>query len=178
MARIYTRGGDFGETERAGERAPKDDPLVEALGALDELSAALGSARAEAAQDDLLRQLGALQADLLVIGAELGAPAAGLTLAAKRVTDLEHAIDDATAALPPLTAFILPGGTRLACALHTARASCRRAERRVVAWHRTAPVRAPVLAFLNRAADLLFVLARDANHAAGVRDETWVTEKC
>ena len=173
MARLYTRGGDGGETQRAGSRVPKDDPLVEALGSLDELNAALGSAQVEAADDDLRRELALLQADLLAIGAELGAPAAGLKLAAERVARLEHAIDAATAALPPLTRFILPGGTRLASALHTARATCRRAERRVVSWHRQVPVSAPVLAYLNRAADLLFVLARAANHAAGEPDRTW-----
>jgi cob(I)alamin adenosyltransferase len=145
----------------------------EALGSLDELNATLGSAQAEAADDALRRELALLQEDLLVVGAELGAPAAGLTLAAERVTRLEHAIDAASAALPPLTQFILPGGTRLACALHTARATCRRAERRVVSCHRRAPVNAPVLAYLNRAADLLFVLARAANHAAGVPDRAW-----
>ena len=173
MARLYTRGGDGGETQRAAARVPKDDPLVEALGTLDELNAALGSAQVEAADDDLYRELGLLQADLLVIGAELGAPAAGLTLAAERVARLEQVIDATDAALPPLTRFILPGGTRLACALHTARATCRRAERRVVSWHRRAPVSAPILAWLNRAADLLFVLARAANHAAGEPDQTW-----
>ena len=180
MARLYTRGGDGGETQSAGSRMPKDDPLVEALGSLDELNATLGSAQAEAADDALRRELALLQEDLLVVGAELGAPAAGLTLAAERVTRLEHAIDAASAAPStppaprcPLTQFILPGGTRLACALHTARATCRRAERRVVSCHRRAPVNAPVLAYLNRAADLLFVLARAANHAAGVPDRAW-----
>ena len=173
MARIYTRGGDGGETERAGSRSPKDDPLVEALGDLDELNAALGKAHAEADEATLRRELELLQADLLTIGAELGAPAAGVTLAAQQVARLERAIDAADAELPPLTRFILPGGTPLACALHTARAICRRAERRVVSWHRRAPVSAPVLAYLNRAADLLFVLARAANHAAGVSDRVW-----
>ena len=173
MARLYTRGGDGGETGCAGSRVPKDDPLVEALGDLDELNAALGRAHTEAGEGDLHRELELLQADLLTIGAELGAPAAGVTLAAERVARLERAIDAADAALPPLTQFILAGGTPLACALHTARAICRRAERRVVSRHRRSPVNAPVLAYLNRAADLLFVLARAANHAAGVPDRVW-----
>ena len=185
MARLYTRRGDHGETDGGGRRVPKDDPLIELLGALDELTAAIGAARAEAgdetsADTSLDRQLAALQSDLLVIGAELGAPAAGLTLADNRVAGLEQAIDAAAAALPPLTRFILPGGTRLACALHQARVLCRRAERRLVSRQRTAPVRAPVrlplLAYLNRAADLLFVLARAANHRAGIDDETWTPD--
>ena len=201
MARLYTRRGDHGETDGGGRRVAKDDPLIELLGALDELTAALGAARAEAGADtsndtsndisadtsadtslhtSLDRQLAALQSDLLVIGAELGAPAAGLRLADNRVAGLEQAIDAAAAALPPLTRFILPGGTRLACALHQARVLCRRAERRLVSRQRTAPVRAPVrpplLAYLNRAADLLFVLARAANHRAGIDDETWTPD--
>lgn len=173
MARIYTRGGDGGETERAGSRAPEDDPLVEVLGDLDELNAALGRAHAEADDVALRRELSLLQADLLAIGAELGAPAAGVTLAARQVARLERAIDAADAALPPLTRFILPGGTPLACALHTTRAICRRTERRMVSWHHREPVSAPILAYLNRAADLLFVLARVANHGAGMPDRVW-----
>ena len=169
MTRIYTRGGDGGETELAGSRAPKGAPLVEALGDLDELNAALGTAHAEAKDAALRRQLELLQADLLTIGAELGAPAAGVILAAQQVARLERSIG---AALPSLTRYILTGGTPLARALHAA-AICRRAERRVVSWHRRAAVSAPVLAYLNRAVDLLFVLARAANHAAGVPDRVW-----
>ena len=100
-------------------------------------------------------------------------PLAKVAVAPERIAELEHAIDEATAELPSLDAFILPGGTPRAAALHVARAVSRRAERAVVRLSHVEEVPAEVLVYLNRLSDLLFVLARLANHRAGTPDVTW-----
>lgn len=179
--KIYTKTGDAGDTGLfGGARVRKCDPRVEACGELDELNGVLGLVRAEgslgARFDELL---GAVQSRLFDLGAEL-ANAKGKDLGIPLVADddvvaLEQAIDDADRELPPLRTFVLPGGTRLAALLHVARTVCRRAERRVVALAQLedGAVRAEVLRYLNRLSDLLFVLARLANHRAGVPDVPW-----
>ncbi len=175
--RIYTRTGDAGETGLiGGRRVPKDHPRVEAYGAVDELNAHLGAARALARGGQVATLLGEVQHRLFDLGAELATPPARSAPAGVRAEDvaaLERAIDRYQQRLPPLRAFVLPGGTPLAASLHVARTVCRRAERRVVALSRAEPVRAEVLAYLNRLSDLLFVLARAANRAAGRPDVVW-----
>jgi len=155
---------------------------VAAYGAVDELNAAIGLARAldpTALGDALLDDI---QRDLFAIGGQLASPEpakvakalAKAALSDERVAALERAIDSTEATLSPLDGFILPGGTPKAAALHFARTVCRRAERCVVTLSREAPPIAPsILPYLNRLSDLLFVLARGANAAAGRADVAW-----
>jgi len=175
MPPIYTRTGDAGETGVLGpERVRKDNPRVEACGALDELNAAIGWARALNPNGELAPLLAQVQGDLLHLGAELARPKlAKPRIGPAHVERLERAIDELDARLPPLRSFVLPGGSQEAAALHVARAVCRRAERRVVTLSAGATVGAEALKYLNRLSDLLFVAARAANHAAGVADEAW-----
>jgi cob(I)alamin adenosyltransferase len=179
--KIYTRGGDKGETGLAGgTRVRKDDPRVVAYGEVDELNALLGRARAETGAGDLDQLLAGVQRDLFAIGAQLADPEtvvvgrkAKATVTNEHVARLEHAIDVRQVDLPLLQAFILPGGTPLAALLHFARTVCRRAERAVVALARAQAVDPLLLAYLNRLSDLLFVLARHENHARGVPEDRW-----
>jgi cob(I)alamin adenosyltransferase len=182
---IYTRKGDDGQTEvLGGRRVAKDATRPEACGALDELSAVLGLARADglaewADVDGLLRRV---QGEIFEVGAELAAPdpaERGLrTIGPVHIRALEEAIDRFEETIKPLDRFILPGGSRPAGLLHSARAVCRRAERRVVTLARTAtePISPDLLAYLNRLSDLLFVLARVANARSGVPDVRWQGE--
>ncbi len=184
--KIYTKAGDAGETGLyGGARVPKDDARVEAYGTVDELNCALGVVRAALKGDeDYALLLACLQSELFDLGAELATPPARLdtTLGQRvplvtdqRVAALEREIDRLETALEPLKTFILPGGTPAAAALHVARAVCRRAERRAVtlAHSDAGTVRPEALRYLNRLSDLLFVLARYANHGAGVPDVPW-----
>lgn len=176
--KLYTGTGDQGETRFfGGQRVAKDDPRVSAYGGVDELNAALGVARAsggDAQTADLLREL---QAELFLLGAELADPqhrGKSPCITEEHSVRLEQLIDGAQGELPALTQFTLPGGTPAGAALHVARAVCRRAERGVVALARQDEVSPAVLVYLNRLGDLLFVLARQANHRAGVVDDKWV----
>lgn len=178
--KIYTRTGDDGTTGLfGGSRVQKDDLRVEAYGTVDELNACLGMARAESLSAELDAILARLQSDLLVLGSELActpgheARLPVTLLSESDVKRLESAIDTAEIALPALRSFILPGGTRAAASLHLARTIARRAERCVLRAHRQTPVRTLLLVYLNRLSDLLFVLARSANHGAGGTDELW-----
>lgn len=187
LVKIYTRKGDGGQTGIwGGVRLAKDEARVEAIGAVDELNAAIGFAAAAARQagcfDDggpLPGLLESVQRDLLVAGTELMAPSRDGSgkdlprLAGDDTARLEAAIDDLTAALPELRNFILPGGTEAAARLHLARAECRRAERRITTLRRNEAVSPDVCGYLNRLGDLLFVLARYANHTAGTGDVIW-----
>jgi cob(I)alamin adenosyltransferase len=188
-------------------RVPKDHPRIAAYGEVDELNAAIGVALAVAAAGgagaagasrvvkraarptgagsrSLRALLGRVQRDLFVVGSELAtvpqphrrAPILR-PIRASDIAALEKAIDRATDRVPPLSNFILPGGTRLAAALHLARTVCRRAERAVVALSHAEPVPPNVIVYLNRLSDLLFVLARVANAEAGVGDVPWVPRK-
>jgi cob(I)alamin adenosyltransferase len=185
--KIYTRNGDGGQTGIwGGVRLAKDEARMEAIGSVDELNAAVGLAAAAVRQagwlvdgDPLPGLLGSVQQDLLVAGTELMAPSregpgADLPrLAGDEVTRLEAAIDDLTARLPELRNFIIPGGTETAARLHLARAVCRRAERRLTTLRRSEDVSPNVCVYLNRLGDLLFVLARYANHVADTADVIW-----
>ena len=180
--KIYTRTGDTGETALfGGGRVSKDHPRTSAYGDVDELNSAVGVARATdpAAQFDEL--LEGIQRDLFAIGGRLATPEpekvaktiAKAVLPPERVQSFERAMDDAERELPPLRAFVLPGGTPKAAALHLARTVCRRAERSVVRLAREEEAPAEILVYLNRLSDLLFTLARLANHRAGAGDTTW-----
>jgi cob(I)alamin adenosyltransferase len=180
--RIYTRTGDAGETSLfGGGRVPKDHRRVAAYGEVDELNAVLGLVIAEEPVALEAQLLEAVQRDLLAIGGQLASPrpekvAKALEKAAvpeERVGELERAIDRVEAELPALEAFVLPCGTRKAALFHVARTVCRRAERSVVALHHEERVAPVILQYLNRLSDLLFSLARLANHRARVPDSTW-----
>jgi cob(I)alamin adenosyltransferase len=178
--KIYTKGGDAGETSLFDQtRVSKADGRVDAYGEVDELNACLGVARAHLPPGDVTDALGAIQQDLFAVGAMLADPAeriaARMTKARvgeAEVLRLEGLIDRLEEELPPLRRFILPGGGVAGAALHLARTVCRRAERRVVALgHDAVP---PVtITYLNRLSDLLFVMARAVNHRQGVPEAEW-----
>ncbi|MCC6534933.1 MAG: cob(I)yrinic acid a,c-diamide adenosyltransferase [Burkholderiales bacterium] len=173
LSKIYTRTGDRGETGLGdGSRTPKDAARIEALGAVDELNSQLGLLLAEALPEDVRACLTAIQNDLFDLGGELSIPGHSL-LAATQVKALEQRLDHYNAALAPLKEFILPGGTRAAALAHVARSVCRRAERCLVALRHGGPVPELPLCYLNRLSDLLFVLARVLNQAAGSPDVLW-----
>jgi cob(I)alamin adenosyltransferase len=164
LTRIYTRGGDAGETSLGdGSRASKLDPLVRAFGAVDELNSVLGWAQV-AAQDSRLARI---QNELFDLGADLSVPYAEgdgkLRVDQASIDRLEHDCDDANAPLTELRSFVLPGGTEAAARLHVARAVCRRAEREVLSAGEERVVNPLALVYLNRLSDLLFILARAAN---------------
>jgi len=177
--KLYTRTGDAGDTSLfGGTRVRKDDPRVDAYGEVDELNAWLGLARASSIDPELATELQRLQRDLFALGAQLADPAdkiaARVTKAAlvdDDVARLERLIDKMEDELPPLRRFILAGGAPAGAALHVARTVCRRAERRIVALDPS--VDAVLLRYVNRLSDLLFVLARVANHRAGVPEIEW-----
>lgn len=176
--KIYTKTGDRGDTGLfGGPRVRKDDPRIEAYGTVDELNAVLGLARCEPLGRPLDDLLATLQNELFDLGAELATPdpqrMGTRTIAAGHVARLEAAIDQHETTLEPLKAFILPGGTRSAALLHLARTVCRRAERRLISLADREPISADLIVYLNRLSDLLFVLARSANHAANITDVPW-----
>ena len=180
--KIYTRTGDAGDTALfGGGRVPKSHPRVAAYGDVDELNSVLGVVRATepvAFHDALFETI---QRDLFSIGGHLATPdparvRAALekaTLSPDRVAEFERIMDESESELAPLKAFILPGGSPKAAALHLARTVCRRAERSVVGLAATDQVPALFVTYINRLSDLLFTLARVANHRAGVGDVIW-----
>jgi cob(I)alamin adenosyltransferase len=177
--KIYTRTGDTGTTGfYGGGRAPKNDPRIAAYGTVDELNAFLGMCRATGLPESVDRVVVRLQHDMFALGAELASPGGAapgsILLSGSDVTAAEADIDRFEAELTPLKTFVLPGGTSGSAAMHAARAVCRSAEREVVALSEVAEIRPEVLAYLNRVGDLLFVLARYVNHAAGTPDVLWI----
>lgn len=182
--KIYTKSGDAGETGLfGGGRVAKDDVRVDAYGEVDELNATLGMARGFAMPKDLDALLLRLQDQLFTVGAVLATPTGTKAsahipeLKAEWAEDMERAIDRFEEELPKMTHFVLPGGTQAAAALHLARTVCRRAERRTVPLLRERKIPQAVVVYLNRLSDLLFVMARLANHRAGVQDVKWIPEK-
>jgi cob(I)alamin adenosyltransferase len=180
--KIYTRTGDAGETGLfGGGRVPKDHARVQAYGDVDELNSALGAARATQPAHFMDALLEAVQRDLFALGGHLATPdpdkvRAALEkaeLSADRITAFEQVMDEADRELPPLRAFVLPSGTPKAASLHLARTVCRRAERSVVRLSHEADVPDLFLVYLNRLSDVLFTLARLANHRDGAGDVTW-----
>lgn len=180
--KIYTKTGDDGRTGLfGGGRVEKDHARVEAYGDVDELNAVIGAARAVEMMPRVDEILAPVQRDLFAIGALLATPhpekhreqLEKARLSDKRIAQLEQAIDDGEDELEPLKAFILPGGTPKASALHVARTVCRRAERSIIRLQRTDEVPQIIIVYLNRLSDLLFVLARVANRRAGAGEVTW-----
>lgn len=171
-----TKTGDSGDTGLGdGSRVPKDDPRIEAIGDVDELNATLGLLLVALADHAASPVIKSAQNDLFDLGADLCVPPAAddkngekLRVTADHVKRLEAAIEKWNAGLPPLTSFVLPGGTPPAAWCHLARTVCRRAERAVVTLMRSQKVGSPVLIYLNRLSDLLFVLARVLNGGADV----------
>lgn len=177
--KIYTKTGDDGTTGLIGSgRVRKSDPRIDCCGTVDELNAALGFA-AVLADPPLLARLQSVQNDLFTLGAHLATPDMNLAAVALPALDeshiarLEMEIDAADSELPPLRAFILPGGAELAARLHLARTVCRRAERLVVAFAEDRPVLPALITYLNRLGDWLFIQARHANHHARLPDIPW-----
>ncbi|KAF0138532.1 MAG: meaD [Rhodospirillaceae bacterium] len=186
LTRIYTRGGDKGKTSLStGQRIPKHDIRVQTYGTVDETNAAIGLVRLHTrgpALADMGAMLMRVQNDLFDLGADLCTPydparpaSRALRVIETQVERLEREIDAVNAQLPPLTSFVLPGGTAVAAHLHHARTVCRRAERLLTALMEAEPegVNPVALRYLNRLSDHLFVLARHAN-GQGQADVLWV----
>jgi cob(I)alamin adenosyltransferase len=184
LDRIYTRGGDLGETSLGdGARVPKSDPRIEAYGTVDELGAVLGVARTRELPDRFDGWLGRIQNDLFDLGADLAVPQdevarasarerTRLRIEAAQVTWLEQRCDEVNDRLEPLRSFVLSGGTPAAAELHLARTVARRAERVMVRLAAREPINPHALAYVNRLSDLLFLLARAANPPGG--EVLWV----
>jgi cob(I)alamin adenosyltransferase len=177
--KIYTRTGDDGTTGVLGpKRLAKNAPRVEAYGQVDELNATLGVARSLDAHGWLESELAAIQWTLFSLGAELATTSKDGLEKLERVADgdittLEQLIDRFDEQLPELTSFIVPQGAPLAAQLHVARTVCRRAERAVVALAKDEKIEMRLVRYLNRLADLLFVMARWCNRTAGVAETEW-----
>ncbi len=179
LTKIYTRGGDKGQTSLVdGSRVPKDALRVTAYGTVDEANAAIGLARLHT-EGDIDSLLSRIQNDLFDLGADLATPGddfsseAALRIQDPQVDRLEQEIDALNADLEELTSFILPGGSPAAANLHLARAVARRAERDMVALAAQEPVNPAAIKYINRLSDLLFVLARHVNDQ-GRGDVLWV----
>ena len=173
LSRIYTRTGDDGSTGLGdGSRIEKDSLRIEAIGTLDELNSAIGVLLCNPLPESVQPALIAIQHTLFDLGGELCIPGT-LVIADDRVTALEQTLDTLNADLPPLKEFILPGGSTPAAACHLARAVCRRCERRVHSLSRAESVNPVAMQYLNRLSDLLFVMARHLNKAAGKPDVLW-----
>lgn len=178
LDRIYTRGGDGGETSLGdGDRVAKDAPRITAIGTVDETNAAIGLARLHTSGDSDAC-LARIQNDLFDLGADLCTPEGGrksanaLRVTQSQVDRLEREIDAMNATLQPLKSFILPGGSAAAAYLHLGRTVARRAERLMVTLNRSEPVGAPAMKYINRLSDHLFVLARHLNDR-GAADVLW-----
>lgn len=180
MAKIYTKTGDEGMTGLlSNRRVPKDDARIQAYGTVDELNAVLGVARAANLDSGLDAITAQIQDNLFVLGSALADPNPKgpfhSAVTEEHIQSLESIIDKLERELPPLTVFILPGGSAASAHLHLARTICRRAERWVVSLshHTEEDVPATLIVYLNRLSDLLFVMARMANHRAEISDIPW-----
>ncbi len=179
LTRIYTKQGDDGETHLGDmSRTSKSSPRVCAFGDVDETNSAIGVALTHELPPAFARMLTTIQNDLFDLGADLCVPDGGeaerLRVTPEQVLQLERWCDEVNGTLASLTSFVLPGGTAGAAALHVARTVCRRAERSVVALMAGGEANPQALIYLNRLSDLLFILARGANAAAGAGDVMWV----
>lgn len=177
MPKIFTKTGDKGETGRYdGSRVPKNDPLIEVNGTIDECNSAIGVARSFNEDERLDSILRTFQSLLIVAGSEVtnvGNDQRLPFITAANITELETLIDELDAALPKLTHFILPSGGKTSAHLHLARTLSRKVERRLVTLQQTTAINRTMLAYFNRLSDTLFVLARYAAHQDGGADEVW-----
>jgi cob(I)alamin adenosyltransferase len=175
LTRIYTGGGDRGETSLGdGTRVPKLDCRIAAFGAVDELNSHIGLALAAELPNELRDMLTRVQNELFDLGADLSVPFGvtdRLRISDAQISELEHDCDRFNAELPDLTSFVLPGGSEVAARLHVARAVCRRAEREALEAAEQIEINQLALVYLNRLSDLLFILARTAN--AGGPEPLW-----
>jgi len=177
LTRIYTRGGDAGETSLGdGSRVSKLDARIAAYGTTDELNSVLGLVLAGECPPPLREPLGRIQNELFDVGADLCVPFAAegrLRVEQALVDRLEALCDAFNDDLPELKSFVLPGGTAAAAGLHVARTVCRRAERETLVAAGEHDVNPLVAVYLNRLSDLLFILARAANALAGADEPLW-----
>jgi cob(I)alamin adenosyltransferase len=177
--KIYTKTGDSGDTSLfGGQRVPKDAMRIEACGSVDELNSVIGVARCDGGDQEIDSLLGHIQEELFALGADLATPRLLKKEVIRRFETrethaLERIIDRLEPRLKPLRNFVLPGGSPQAARLHLARTVCRRAERAVVRLSRHEDIGKGAVVYLNRLSDLLFVLARYANHVAGVQETRW-----
>ncbi|MDR0634236.1 MAG: cob(I)yrinic acid a,c-diamide adenosyltransferase [Azoarcus sp.] len=177
LSKIYTRTGDAGATGLGdGSRVAKNDARIQAIGEIDETNAVLGLLLAEDLPGEVRALLTDVQHDLFDLGGEICIPGMSM-ITARQVGRLEEAIDRYNDELEPLRDFILPGGSRAAGEAHHARAVCRRAERALVTLAQEQPVHDGPRQYLNRLSDLLFVLGRILNRAAGQGDVLWQKRK-
>jgi cob(I)alamin adenosyltransferase len=173
LSKITTRTGDKGETGLGdGSRVAKDSARIAALGDVDELNSSIGLLLAEPLPETVRIVLVAVQHDLFDLGGEIAVPGT-TSLTARQIARLEDTLEGWNRDLPPLKEFILPGGARPAALAHLARTVCRRAERSLVTLARTDSVSESARIYLNRLSDLLFVLGRVLNRAAGGSDVLW-----
>ncbi len=173
LSRIVTRTGDAGTTGLAdGRRVSKHDRRIATLGEVDELNSHLGLLLTEELPEQVQSLLIAIQNDLFDLGGELALPDHP-QVDASHVLRLDEAIAELNAQLPPLKEFVLPGGSRAAALAHVCRTVCRRAERSLVALAECEPLSPYLGQYLNRLSDLLFILARQLNRAAGRAEPTW-----
>jgi cob(I)alamin adenosyltransferase len=180
LTRICTRTGDNGTTGLGdGSRTDKDDPRIEAIGAIDELNSVLGLLLSHELPGSMQDQLSRVQHRLFDVGGELCLPGqpARHAVNAEQVEELEAALEELNADLPPLREFILPGGSPAAAVCHLARTICRRAERRLVGLGKVEDLNPAGIMYLNRLSDLLFVMARQLNRLAGKTDVYWQHER-
>jgi cob(I)alamin adenosyltransferase len=177
LTRIYTRGGDAGQTSLGdGSRVSKLDCRIGAFGTVDELNSALGVVLAGDLPEEMRGPLERIQNELFDVGADLSVPwgvTDRLRVEQPSIDRLEELCDRFNADLPELRSFVLPGGTETAARLHVARTICRRAEREVLLGAQEVELNPLVLAYLNRLSDLLFILARVANDTAGRDEPLW-----
>ena len=175
LTRIYTRGGDRGETSLGdGSRVSKLDPRLRAYGSVDELNAQIGLVLAAAPPLEIVQALTRVQNELFDVGASLSVPwtrEGRLRVDQKQIDALEADCDRFNAGLPELKSFVLPGGSELAARLHVARTVCRRSERETLAAAQEVELDPLALVYLNRLSDLLFILARTAN--TGGEEPLW-----
>ncbi len=191
ITKVYTRGGDKGETALVGnQRVPKDSRRIEAYGTVDELNSVIGIARAlnqkfgkdSPATARLDQELKKIQNELFVVGSDLATRLddrwAGMPLIEQHhIDEMEKLIDELEGELGPLKEFILPGGGLVGAQLHQARTVCRRAERAAVSLRREEPIGDFVIPYLNRLSDALFVLARWSTRQEGEAEVLWEREK-
>ena len=175
LTRIYTGGGDRGETSLGdGTRVPKVDCRIAAFGAVDELNSHIGLVLSADVPDGMRAVLTRVQNELFDLGADLSVPFGvtdRLRITDEQISSLEHDCDRFNADLPDLTSFVLPGGSEIAARLHVARAVCRRAEREALEAAEQMDINQLALVYLNRLSDLLFILARTAN--SGGEEPLW-----